>query len=119
MIGKKGTILEVDVRENLTVKEFEEQYLNEKNGIAAKSTALELVGLYHLASWVEAARGGWRFHKVILESSVSRILVMAALVFAAPLPGVMLVHGPGRSLVQEYGVSEGSMARALAISTRR
>lgn len=76
--------------------------------------ATAALGLYHLAGWVSAARAGWRFHKVILESSVSRILVMAALVFVAPLPAVMLVYGPGRtSLATEYGISEGSMATAL------
>jgi replicative superfamily II helicase len=34
-------------------QEFEEQHLKEKGGIAAKSTALELIGLYHLAKAAE------------------------------------------------------------------
>ena len=72
------------------------------------------LGLYHLAGWVSAARAGWRFHKIILDSSVSRILVMAALVFVAPLPAVALIYGPGRgALVKEYEISESSMATAL------
>ena len=72
------------------------------------------LGLCHLAGWVSAARCGWRFHKVILDSSVYRILVMAGLVFVAPLPGLILVYGPGRErLVKEYEISESSMATAL------
>ena len=78
------------------------------------ATATGILILYHLASWVEAARCGWRFHKMILESSVSRILVMAGLVFVAPLPAVMAVHKLGQVwMVREYDISEGSMAPAL------
>jgi len=78
------------------------------------ATATGAVVLYHLTGWVDAVRCGWRFHKVILESSVSRILVMASLVFAAPLPAATLVYELGRVwLVKEYKISEGSMAPAL------
>lgn len=72
-----------------------------------------LVG-YHLAGWVDGICCGWRFRKVKLGSSVSRVLVMAVLVFGGPLPAVMLVYWTQQVWpVQEYVVSEGSMAPAL------
>ena len=78
------------------------------------ATATGILILYHLASWVEAARCGWRFHKMILGSSVSRILVMAGLVFLAPLPAAIVVYKLGQVwMVREYDVSEASMAPAL------
>lgn len=69
---------------------------------------------YHLVSWVDAARCGWLFRKVIIESSLVRIVAMAGVVALAPMPAAMLVFGPGREfLVGEYNISESSMAGAL------
>ena len=72
------------------------------------------VALYHLVGWVDAARCGWWFRKVTIENSFLRIVAMAAVVAAAPVPAGILVLGPGRELLAgEYQVSEGSMATAL------
>ncbi len=72
------------------------------------------IALYHLISWVDAARCGWFFRKVAIESSVVRTVAMAAVVALAPVPAGMLVLGPGRELLAgEYQISESSMATAL------
>ena len=72
------------------------------------------LALYHLVGWVDATRCGWLFRKVTIENSFLRVLAMAAVVAAAPVPAGILAFGPGRELlVGEYHISESSMATAL------
>jgi len=65
-------------------QEFEEQHLKEKGGIAAKVTALELIGLYHLAKAAEifahfitdgVVDGNYQIHQ-LLETHFDRVLVI-------------------------------------------
>jgi len=65
-------------------QEFEEQHLKEKGGIAAKFTALELIGLYHLAKAAEifahfitdgVVDGNYQIHQ-LLETHFDRVLVV-------------------------------------------
>lgn len=63
-------------------QEFEENYLNRKGGIAAKTHALELIGLYHLAKAGEifahfvtdgVVDGNYQIHQ-LLETHFDRVL---------------------------------------------
>jgi len=65
-------------------QEFEEQHLREKGHIAAKSTALELIGLYHLAKAAEifahfitdgVVDGNYQIHQ-LLETHFDRVFAV-------------------------------------------
>lgn len=65
-------------------QEFEEQHLKEKGGIAAKSTALELIALYHLAKAAEifahfitdgVVDGNYQIHQ-LLEAHFDRVFAI-------------------------------------------
>ncbi|MBU1056377.1 MAG: DEAD/DEAH box helicase [Proteobacteria bacterium] len=65
-------------------QEFEEQYLEERGGIAAKSIALELIGLYHLAKAAEifahfitdgVVDGNYQIHQ-LLETHFDRVFAV-------------------------------------------
>jgi len=65
-------------------EKFEKEYLNRKDGIAAKSTALELVGLYHLAKAAEifahfitdgVVNGNYQIRQ-LLETHFDRVLAV-------------------------------------------
>lgn len=65
-------------------QEFEEQHLKEKQGIAAKSTALELIGLYHLAKAAElfahfitdgVVDGNYQIHQ-LLDTHFDRVFAV-------------------------------------------
>ncbi len=65
-------------------QEFEEQSLKEKEGIAAKSAALELIGLYHLAKAAEifahfitdgVVEGNYQIHQ-LLETHFDRVFAV-------------------------------------------
>ncbi|OEU70333.1 MAG: ATP-dependent helicase [Desulfovibrio sp. S3730MH75] len=89
LIRKQGWTDRDVVLENIAAlrdaqQEFEEQYLNRKNGIAAKSTALELIGLYHLAKAAEifahfitdgVVDGNYQIHQ-LLETHFDRVLAV-------------------------------------------
>ncbi|MCM2286516.1 MAG: DEAD/DEAH box helicase [Desulfobacula sp.] len=65
-------------------QEFEEQYLKGKRGVSARSTALELIGLYHLAKAAElfahfitdgVVEGNYQIHQ-LLETHFDRVLAV-------------------------------------------
>jgi len=89
LIRKQGWTDRDAVLESIAVlrnaqQEFEGQYLREKGHIAAKSTALELIGLYHLAKAAEifahfvtdgVVDGNYQIHQ-LLETHFDRVFAV-------------------------------------------
>jgi replicative superfamily II helicase len=89
LIRKQGwtdrdAVLESIVALRNAQQEFEEQHLKEKGGITAKSIALELIGLYHLAKAAEifahfitdgVVDGNYQIHQ-LLETHFDRVFAV-------------------------------------------